>query len=211
MMVMIANHSSPRLHFLVGRYPNRIGWLIGPRAMKKTKLRPWVPYALDNDAFSAWDKKTAWNVEAWRTMLKLASASRIAPRWTLVPDVVADRERTLANWALYSPEAAKFGWPLAFAVQDGMTPDDVPSNADVVFVGGTTPWKWRTVPMWTRHFKRVHVGRVNELRRLRTCEAYGVESCDGTGWVRDPSDTRKLDLLAAWIAGEFPDRQMPLL
>jgi hypothetical protein len=32
--------------------------------------------------------------------------------------------------------------------------------------------------------KHVHMGRVNTLRRLRYAEAIGVDSVDGTGWVR---------------------------
>lgn len=210
MIVMVANHSSPRIHYLAGRYPNRLGWLIGPSARTKTKLRPWMPYALDNDAYSAWSKGTAWDAAAWSELLEWARVSGQAPRWVLVPDEVADKAATLEKWNEHSAEAAGYKWPLAFAVQDGMTPEDVPIDADVIFVGGTTKWKWMSLPMWTANFPRVHVGRVNELRRLFTCEEYGVESCDGTGWVRDPCDSRKFDRLAGWIAGELTDKQLLL-
>lgn len=207
---MPANHSSPRIHYLAGKHPNRIGWLVGPSARTKTKLRPWIPYALDNDAFSAWTKGTEWNVEEWRALLQWARFSGQSPRWCIVPDVVADKTETLEKWTRYAPEAANYGWPLAFAVQDGMTPDDVPEDADVIFVGGTTEWKWRSLPTWCKNFRRVHVGRVNEIRRLYTCEEYGVESCDGTGWIRDPGDPRKLDALADWLSGELTDTQMTI-
>lgn len=199
------------VHYLAGRHPNRIGWLVGPSARRKTKLRPWIPYALDNDAFSAWAKGTPWDVGAWRSLLEWAKRSGHAPRWVLVPDVVADKAATLANWKQYAPEAKAYGWPLAIAVQDGMTPADIPADASVIFVGGTTLWKWSSLPMWSANFKRVHVGRVNELRRLFTCEEYGVESCDGTGWVRDPEDPRKLERLADWLAGRIVNTQMELL
>lgn len=182
MMVMPANHSSARFHYWAGRYPGKLGWLVGPSAIAKTTLRPWVPFALDNDAFSAWAKKRPWDEDAWLALLWWVAA-RATPMWALVPDVVADRGATLAAWSRYAPMLPA-GWPKAFAVQDGMGVADVPGDADVVFVGGTSDWKWATVAMWAAAFPRVHVGRVNTLDRLRRCERLGVESVDGTGWFR---------------------------
>jgi len=199
MIIMPANHSSPVIHYLAGRHPGKLGWLVGPSATSKTKLRSWVPYALDNDAFSAWTKGTSWSAPAWRQMLLWASDSGQEPRWCLVPDVVGNREETLQRWKQYSPEARAFGWPLAFAVQDGMTSRDVPQDAEVVFVGGTTDWKWATVPMWAAIFSRVHVGRVNSIEKLRVCDRLGVESVDGTGWFRDESRLDKVAALVAWL------------
>ena len=86
---------------------------------------------------------------------------------------------------------------VVFAVQDGMTVDDVPSNADVIFVGGTTEWKWQTVAMWCKAFQRVHVGRVNEYKRLWMCHDAGAESCDGSGWTR--GDQRQFRGLLAYL------------
>ncbi len=207
MMLMPANHSSPLIHYLAGKHPGRIGWLVGPSACVgadgcKTKLRHWMPYALDNDAFGAFTKGTPWDEGMWRAALDWAEASGYEPRWAIVPDVVADKNATLANWARFSPVVADYGWPLAFAVQDGMTADDVPSDADVVFVGGSKKWKWQTVEMWAKSFARVHVGRVNSLDKLWYCQDRGVESVDGTGWFRDESDNSKMPALIKWLNGE---------
>src|SRR5690606_19465502 len=95
---------------------------------------------------------------------QVAMHEMAAPRWLLVPDVVADRDATIARWREWEPKLRPFGFPLAFAVQDGMTAEDVPADADVIFVGGTTDWKWRTVWRWCHDFPRVHVGRVNGYR-----------------------------------------------
>jgi hypothetical protein len=65
-----------------------------------------------------------------------------------------------------------------------MTPRDVPANAHTVFVGGSTPWKWRNLKTWTSEFPHVHVGRVNTHRLLWMAHMAGAESCDGTGWFR---------------------------
>lgn len=201
MMLMPANHSSKLIHELAIKYPGRIGWLVGPTATRKTRLRPSMPFALDNDAFSAWSKKRQWDVDAWRGMLTWAKESGFTPLWTLIPDVVTNRSATIENWAVFSGEARVFGWPLAFAVQDGMTPDDVPSDADVIFVGGSSKWKWRTAAEWCAKFKRVHIGRVNNERRLQYCEDIGAESVDGTGWFRDKSDPRKIPVILKWLEG----------
>lgn len=201
LMVMPANNSSAIVHYWAGKHPGKIGWLIGPTAISKTKLRPWIPFALDNDAFASWTKRQAWDEAAWIAMLRAVRAQSMKPRWVLVPDVVADREATLEKWDQYAPTAAAYGWPLAFAVQDGMAPADIPENAEVVFVGGTTEWKWRTLPIWAATGRRLHVGRVNELDRLHICERLRVESVDGTGWMRATGGGRQAQDLAAWLDG----------
>jgi hypothetical protein len=203
MMVMPANHSSPVLHYLAGKHPGSLGWLIGPTARRKTKLRPWLPFALDNDAYSAWVKKVEWDLEAWRSLLRWASKQSYKPLWVLVPDVVANHEATLSNWGRFAPEAASFGWPLAFAVQDGMSMKDVPASASVVFVGGSTEFKWSTLPMWVSNFPRVHVGRVNCVKKLQECEALGVSSVDGTGWFRDETRQDKIPALTTWLEESY--------
>lgn len=200
MMVMPANHSASIVHYWAGKYPGRIGWLVGPSALPKTKLRSWLPFALDNDAYSAWSQKRDWDESAWLALLR--SMTELKPMWALVPDVVANREATLERWDKYAPVVKAFGFKLAFAVQDGMTPDDVPQDADLVFVGGTTDWKWDNVKMWTSHFPRVHVGRVNGIERLWECEALRVESVDGTGWFRDSDGRGKALKLKRWMEGE---------
>ena len=193
MLIMTANASGRDFHRLqlAHRQPHTLGWLIGPASLPKTSLRHRIPFALDNDAFSAFCHGTPWNAPAWREMLKAVWQSALDPLWLLVPDVVADRDATLQNWRTYSPEAAACGWPLAFAVQDGMTANDVPREADVVFIGGSTAWKWRTLQYWCDNFRRVHVGRVNTTDRLELCHASGAESCDGTGWMRRGAGDRQ--------------------
>jgi hypothetical protein len=211
MMVMPANHSSPLVHYLAGAKPGRIGWLVGPSSLPKTKLRAWMPFACDNDAFSAWTNQTPWDEEAWLAMLRRVQSLHVNPLWVLVPDVVANKEQTLVLWDKYAPVAAAYKWPLAFALQDGMSPGDVPSDADLVFVGGTTEWKWRSLPMWCDHFPRVHVGRVNELDKLWVCQRLGVESVDGTGWFRDGAGGRRERALECFMNYESdpqPEFQM---
>lgn len=173
------------LGWLAGRYPGRIGWLLSPGGWRRPHR--WLSYALDNGAFPAWTHGTQWDAPAFERMLETARRHH-PPAWVLVPDVVADRDATLARWHEWSPRLREFGWPLAFAVQDGMTQADVPGDADVIFVGGSTDWKWKTMWHWCERNPRVHVGRVNSYHALWDCHDAGAESCDGTGWFRGDQD-----------------------
>ncbi len=185
----MSNATGFRVGQLVERYPGLLGHLFSPGQQRG----PWpeMPYALDNGAWGAFKNGEEWDPVGHLELLMWAKNSGQAPSWALVPDVVGDREGTIAKWHHKHAAVASFGWPLAFAVQDGMTPADVPREAAVVFVGGGTEWKWATVSMWCREFPRVHVGRVNTYRWLRVCEAAGAESIDGTGWFRANENQRE--------------------
>jgi|6_EtaG_2_1085325.scaffolds.fasta_scaffold05289_3 hypothetical protein len=196
MMVMLGNHSSPVFHYWAGKYPGKLGWLIGPSAQPKTKLRPWVSYALDNDAFAAWQNGTPWDEGLYFRFLDWVATQSFKPMWATVPDVVADASATLANWAKYAPRCRAYGFGLAFVMQDGVKLSDVPSSADLVFIGGTYSWKWQNLPTFCKAFPRVHVGRVNTLSKVRRAAELGVESVDGTGWFRRPEKD-------FWLLEEF--------
>ena len=177
MMVMLANNTGAIVHYLAGKYEGRIGHLYSPGAERKPVF--WLPYALDNGRFVCWSQGQTWDEAAY---LRLLDSHGKAALWCLVPDVVADRDATLRQWDKWLPRMA--GLTLALALQDGMTTADVPNEADVLFVGGTTEWKRRTLYEWPKNHGRVHVGRINTEKWLWGCEQAGVESCDGTGWFR---------------------------
>lgn len=183
-MVMPGTNSSAPVHYWAGRYPNKIGWMFGPNSYRKSKVREWLPYALDNDAFGAWQDGREWDEAFYFKFLDWISEQPFQPMWAAVPDVVADKAKTFNNWEKYYPMVKQYGWQLGFVAQDGMTPQDIPENADVVFIGGSRNWKWRNVQKFSENFPRVHVGRVNTLYRLWRCHELGVESVDGTGWFR---------------------------
>lgn len=95
-------------------------------------------------------------------------------------------KQVLARWKLYSPKIRQLGIRPAFAVQDGMTFDDVPDADCMLFLGGTTPWKNAAIDPWCRRFPgRVHVARVTERDRLWQSYRAGAVSVDGNDWWRD--------------------------
>jgi hypothetical protein len=194
---MVANNSGKEARRLAATFPGRVGHLYGPGGWRGPF--PEFPYALDNGAFPAWQKGRALDEPAFRKLCDRAAAAAVAPRWVAVPDVVCDRDRTLASWYKWAPELRdRYGWPLAFVVQNGMTAGDIPGQADVVFVGGDTKWKQETAAYWSQHHPRVHIGRVNGERDLWRYHRAGAESCDGTGWFR--GSRRQLDGLWYYLA-----------
>jgi len=169
-----------------------------------------MQFALDNDAYIAYRNGKPWKVEAWINFLNKIKASGLTPRWLLVPDVVGRKIETIESWRYHYPIAKKYGWPIAFAAQDGMTQSDVPSGAQIVFVGGTTTWKWKSLPMWCENFPRVHVGRVNTFERLQIAERNGAESCDGSGFLRCSFHNPRAEGLRIFIEGHR-DKTLQLL
>lgn len=185
MIVMPGNWSKATVHYWAGCYKGALGHLYSPGSQRGPYSH--LPYALDNGRFSCWSRGVEWDESAYIALLEwafMAGREGQRPTWALVPDVVADREGTLREWDRWVPVVKSFGYKLAFAVQDGMLAADVPTEADVVFVGGSTAWKWLQAPYWCQHFPRVHIGRVNSYHRLVFAERCGAESVDGTGWGR---------------------------
>jgi hypothetical protein len=195
--VLVANNSGKEARRLAATHPGRIGHLYGPGGWRGPF--PEFPYALDNGAFPAFSRGVEWDAAPFLDLCERAAAASIAPRWIAVPDVVCDRDRTLASWDRWAPELReRFGWPLAFVVQNGMTASDVPDDAALIFVGGDTKWKRETAAYWRTARPRVHIGRVNGERDLWRYHHAGAESCDGTGWFR--GDRRQLDGLWYYLA-----------
>lgn len=180
-MVMVSNQSTMTFGYLAGRYPGSIGHLYSPGGQRGPY--PWLPYALDNGAWPAFKNNEPWDEAAWRQLLLWACMSGQKPLWALVPDVVGNREETVENWGRYVGEVERLGFRPAFAVQDGMSFDDVPTDDCALFIGGSTDWKDKAIKPWCARFPgRVHVGRVNRADRLIRCFHAGAVSVDGTGW-----------------------------
>jgi len=182
---MPSNNCKAEVHYWQGKYGG-LGHLYAPGGERGPF--PHLPYALDNGAFGAFSRGESFDQPRFMSLLKWAQAKDQDPMWVVVPDVVGQARQTLRRWAdLAADLRDRFGYALALAVQDGMTPDDVRHldlAPDVIFVGGSTRWKWQTLPSWCTAFPRVHVGRCNGPEPLYRCAALGVESCDGTGWFR---------------------------
>lgn len=180
-MVMVSNQSKAEFWWMAGAYTGAIGHLYSIGDQRG----PWnfMSYALDNGAFPLWEKNLEWTEAPWLRLLEYYARSPIRAEWAVVPDVVADRDRTLERWHKYVDVVRGFELRPAFAVQDGMTFEDVPSDDCMLFLGGSTGWKLAAIEPWCGRFPgRVHVARVNTPERLDICHKAGAVSVDGTGW-----------------------------
>lgn len=181
MMVMPSNNGGIEVGLLAAKYLGRVGHLYSPGGQRGPYEE--IEFALDNECWIAFKNRREWSPGPWRALLRWALLSGKRPLWALVPDVVGDRVGTLARWAEFSPEVKAHGFRRGFAVQNGMTFDDVPDDECMLFLGGDSQWKDAAIPVWAdRYPGRVHVGRVNGMPRLLACHHSGVVSVDGTGW-----------------------------
>jgi hypothetical protein len=206
MIILNAANGNSLQHYLAGKYPGKIGWMMSP-STRFFEPREWLPYAIDNGKFSIKD----WSEDCFFDLLDRCQFSRYKPDWVAVPDEVGNREKTLWLWNQYEHRVRMYGWRMAFVVQDGMTPNDVPDSADIVFIGGTTKWKWRNVALFCATFPRVHVGRVNWWDKLEYCESVGAESCDGSGFFREGPDGNRAQQLIDFISGHRREKEQPKL
>jgi hypothetical protein len=178
---MPSNNTSGIVHYFAGAYPGKVGLLISPDGWR---VPPWyMPYALDNGAFGAFMSTSPWNEKAYYQMLSRANFCH-RPMWVIVPDVVADADATLKSWHRHKDRVFTLGYKLAFAVQDGMEPNDVPQEAHCCFVGGSTEWKLASAHKFKGVCEWLHIGRVNTPDRLGWAKSIGADSVDGTGFFR---------------------------
>jgi hypothetical protein len=172
-----------RSHELVARIKKELI----PQMIQRGRLngRRSKRWAFDNGAYSDWVNGKPFRESKWRkdidAILRLPTRSQ--PDFAVLPDIVAGGKKSLDSSLGYLEEYGNcLAWYLA--VQDGMVPGDIPDSPWLsgIFVGGTTAWKLRTIPMWVATANSlgylVHVGRCGSMRRIRLCRESGVASID---------------------------------
>lgn len=154
-------------------------------------------YAIDNGAYGCFLRGAPFNADRFRRLL---SAYGERADWCVVPDIVSAGNESLDFSLEWLPECLSVSRRVLLAVQDGMSAQDIlPHVSDRVgiFVGGSTDWKLKTIPLWGGVAKSarcyLHVGRVNSQRRIRYCAGVGADSFDGTSVTRYSVELPKLD------------------
>lgn len=189
--MMYASRTGTRANL---RELSRHGWrlLVSARGVLRHE---GFRYALDNGAWTAFQKREAFDVPAFTKAVDMLGADA---DFVVIPDAVGEREQTLRMADEWIPRLS--GLRLYVAVQDGMTPADLDaysSSVAGVFVGGSTEWKLRTIPMWRAATRArgmlLHVARVNTARRIALCQESGVTSVDGSSASRFSVTTHTLD------------------
>lgn len=181
------------------------GLLVSARGVLRTE--GFSLYALDNGAWTAFQRQEAFDVRAFEFALEKLGRDA---QFVVAPDIVGGGIASLRLSESWLPKLVSFGVRRLIAVQDGQTEADVsPLIGDAVgiFVGGSTEWKLATLPAWARLARArgayLHVARVNSARRIRACAMAGADSFDGTSATRFASTVRALDLACRQLAMEL--------
>jgi hypothetical protein len=195
-LIYYANPSTEQIRDAMQR--GQLGCIVTPHQGNTYFPDDWDVIA-DNGCFS--DK---WTHDHWfRWLLDQPRSIRFA----VAPDVfdptgAPTHDATLDRWRDYGPLIRRHGFTPAFVCQVGATPDTVPADADVLFLGGTTEWKLShhasaIVAQAAREGRWVHMGRVNSERRLTAARSMGCNSVDGTYLTFGPDIN--LPRLLGWL------------
>lgn len=200
---MPANNASQLIHTWAQRQPGLLGHLWSPG--RAISYYPWLPYVLDNGKYAATVAGREWSGAQFLAHCEDAMKLPKPPAWIVVPDAIRNAAQTLKLWRFWEPRLRPFNVPLAFVLQDGLEIADIPESAEVWFVGGSDDWRYprlaQIVEQAHARQRLLHVGRVNGLK-VWVCHRLGVDSCDGTGWLRGPDQRAKLDHYLRYRVGE---------
>lgn len=153
-------------------------------------------WAMDNDRFNA-DLSIAQKCKIWHdrflALLERCQEWRDKCLFVVAPDVVCDARATMREFPYWHTVIRGYGYPVAFALQNGVESVGVPwSWIDFVFVGGDDEFKEgpivaRLASEASERGIGVHVGRVNGRRRALIAAKIGADTIDGTQETREPN------------------------
>lgn len=184
-----------------------IGWMQSPRNVRRPihyQTAEVMPCAYDNGLYHPYGeppKPESERLLIYGTLARVLADKWPIPLFAVVPDVPYDGEasRKVSRWHLPRMRDLFPGVPLAVAVQDGMTPDDL-DGFDVCAVAGSTDWKRSTVCMWAKESRsrgmKTHMLRVNTQDRMQLAKDAGCDWADGTGIWRGDKKQKQGLLLA---------------
>lgn len=190
-MRILVSGATATMRGLLQRHRQHLGVLMTPQHTGRICSLP-LPWACDNAAFSNPDDDKFWRL----CMSSWSVTEYHPPLWVAVPDVVGNHSETLRLFGIWCDywrsELGCIPWRLAFVLQDGCRPGDVPWNEiAAVFVGGTTGFKLRgtadLIAEAKHRGKLVHIGRVNTLRRIKFAHDVGADTVDGTAFSMFPA------------------------
>lgn len=183
-----------QLFAYTGRVSPGSGWAPvltqhGIREMTNRGQTPARPtFALDNGAYIDWRHGDPFDEPAYLRTLK--ACIPLKPDFVIIPDKVAGGLESLAFSLSWIPRLRSMMpnfIPLALAVQDGMEPQDIEpylGQFDILFLGGSRPWKYRTGEQWCRWANQkgipVHIGAIGSMVGVRWAKAIDATSIDST-------------------------------
>jgi hypothetical protein len=166
-----------------------IGLLLTPDTAKGTKgyrthIEDYAAWAADNACFNHPDSFSTPAFLDW--LGSFSGPHRDTCLFAVAPDVVGDAAETIRRSLPVLSLIRQLGFPAAFVAQDGLEDLEVPwDEFDWLFLGGSTEWKLSDyagiLALEAKDYgKRVHMGRVNSLKRMRIAVEFGCDTVDGT-------------------------------
>lgn len=189
-----------------------LGWgrmFASPRLPRPLPGERW---GLDNGAFIGWRQGKPFDERWFLRRLDHAVDTLHPPRLAVVPDLVAEGERSL-EFSLDWLERLPAHYPWYLAVQDGMTEVQVEAVIDRfagLFLGGTDSFK-ATAPAWAqlarRHRKQFHYARAGTMAKLRHAMDVRADSLDSCFplWERE-----RLERFIGYWEDGFPQPRLPM-
>ena len=172
------------------KYNDTIGQIETSGSVHWKRINQGIWWCLDNGVFTH-----KFNLEKWLEQIKSLIPNQSKCLFIVIPDVVGDSKKTLAQFMRYRQMIK--GFPVAFVSQDGIKNIDVPwDDFDCLFVGGTDEHKLGKEGGWIineakKHGKWVHIGRVNSPNRI--LKFWQADSWDGTHLGFMPSEINKIN------------------
>jgi len=173
-----------------------VGILVQPltyQYLRSETLKSFDGIAIDNGMFTkAGRENFTWPKYEKMIKVALAQEKRDVLRrihFFTVPDVPFDWEATKKKFDSHSEDVSrlrKYGAPVAICIQNGANVDNVPfDKVDVIFIGGDDEYKvGKDAQAITKKAhnmgKQVHMGRVNNTKRLNTASEWKTGTADGT-------------------------------
>jgi hypothetical protein len=146
-------------------------------------------FALDNGAYIDWTNHLPFDEDLYLKTLRICAP--LGPDFIIIPDIVAGGLESLRYSLEWIPRLRSIVGdqiPLALAVQDGMETRDVKpllGQFQVLFLGGSRPWKYRTGEKWCRwankHGIPVHIGAIGSMGGVKWARYIDATSIDSTG------------------------------
>lgn len=146
-------------------------------------IKAGVVWAMDNGAFV---NETPL---AFLAMLQRYQRYAVKPLWVVALDVPGNAAATMQLFPAWLQIIKAYGYPVALAAQDGLTPDQVAwDDIACLFVGGTDKWRFgrecmALVDEAKRRGKMTHLGRVNTQSRIKAAWRSGFDTVDGSSFA----------------------------
>jgi hypothetical protein len=177
---------------------DHIGFMLTPNLAMRASCTVDQIWAADTGCYTQPNKYSNSRYFSW-----LSAQNPSTCLFATAPDVLGNARATLDRSAPVLAALRNAGFKAALVAQNGLEHEIIPwESLDCLFIGGTTEWKLgvacaKLIEEAVNRQKWVHMGRVNSFKRLRSAQALGCDSADGTHVAFSPQD--QIETIVSWL------------